>query len=58
MKLLAQNSKAIGGGLGAALAFVIAWLFGLAGVEVSAEVQAALAVIVSALGAWRAPKNA
>lgn len=52
-----NHSKAIGGGVGGAVAVLLGYLANMMGLELSAEVLGALTILISAAGAWLAPAN-
>lgn len=54
-----KNSKAIGAGVGAAIASLVVWGLSLIPgvVEIPAGVEAAIAVIITTLITWVAPAN-
>lgn len=59
LKQMMPYSKAVGGGVGAAISVIVVWaLREFAGLEISGEVQASLAVICTALVVYLMPANA
>lgn len=50
-------NKAYAGGIGAAVAMILAWLMGEMGLNVPVEIEGALTIILSGLGPLLAPAN-
>lgn len=48
----APTPKVVGAGAGGAIATILVWVLGLAGVEVPPEVAAALATVVAFIGGY------